>query len=198
MRWMDRLLRDVSLTESSDQLTFINRELAQARTTTVIATLGPERNRIVTRFLRNLRLTQSPNSILREADLAAAKVAGAFLQGADLREADLRDANLSRAYLVDANLANADLEEANLIRAWLIKADLDRADLDGADLGRAHLSEANLSEVNMNEANLEADLSNAREWIDDQLRAAWSLEGATMPNGQKYEDWLKSKGSGEE
>jgi uncharacterized protein YjbI with pentapeptide repeats len=170
---MDRLLRDVSLTESSDQLTFINRELAQARTTTVIATLGPERNRIVTLFLRNLRLTQSPISILREADLAAAKVAGAFLQGADLREADLRDAILSRAYLVDANLINADLEEANLIRAWLIKADLDRANLDGADLGRAHLSEANLSEVNMNEANLsKADLSNTQEWIDDQLRAA--------------------------
>jgi hypothetical protein len=26
---------------------------------------------------------------------------------------------------------------------------------------------------------------------------ARSLEGATMPNGQMYEDWLKSKGSGE-
>jgi len=25
----------------------------------------------------------------------------------------------------------------------------------------------------------------------DQLRAARSLEGATMPNGQKYEDWIK-------
>jgi hypothetical protein len=23
------------------------------------------------------------------------------------------------------------------------------------------------------------------------------LEGATMPNGQKYEEWLKSKGRGE-
>ncbi len=30
------------------------------------------------------------------------------------------------------------------------------------------------------------------------LLAARSLEGATMPNGQKYEEWLKSKGSGEE
>jgi hypothetical protein len=30
------------------------------------------------------------------------------------------------------------------------------------------------------------------------LLAAHSLEGATMPNGQKYEDWLKSKGGGEE
>jgi hypothetical protein len=27
---------------------------------------------------------------------------------------------------------------------------------------------------------------------------AESLEGATMPNGQKYEDWLRSKGRGED
>jgi hypothetical protein len=25
------------------------------------------------------------------------------------------------------------------------------------------------------------------------LKAASSLEGATMPNGQKYEDWLKDR-----
>ena len=29
---------------------------------------------------------------------------------------------------------------------------------------------------------------------DKQLDQARSLEGATMPNGQKYEDWLKSNG----
>jgi hypothetical protein len=28
---------------------------------------------------------------------------------------------------------------------------------------------------------------------ESQLAQAKSLEGATMPNGQKYEDWLKSK-----
>jgi hypothetical protein len=33
---------------------------------------------------------------------------------------------------------------------------------------------------------------------DEQIAAAYSLEGATMPNGQNYEDWLKSKGSGED
>jgi uncharacterized protein YjbI with pentapeptide repeats len=30
------------------------------------------------------------------------------------------------------------------------------------------------------------------------LAKAKSLEGAAMPNGQLYEDWLKSKGSGED
>jgi uncharacterized protein YjbI with pentapeptide repeats len=56
-------------------------------------------------------------------------------------------------------------------------------------LGRADLREANLVGV---------DLSNAKEWTEDQLIAA-HLEGATMPNGHTYEDWLKDKeGRGED
>jgi hypothetical protein len=43
-----------------------------------------------------------------------------------------------------------------------------------------------------------ANLKFARVVADDQLSEASSLEGATMPNGQKYEDWLNSKGSGED
>jgi hypothetical protein len=44
-----------------------------------------------------------------------------------------------------------------------------------------------------------ADLSNAIGVTNEQLEEqAWSLEGATMPGGQKYEDWLKSKGHGED
>jgi hypothetical protein len=43
-----------------------------------------------------------------------------------------------------------------------------------------------------------ADLSNAYlnkavGLTDEQIAAAESLEGATMPNGQKYEDWLKDR-----
>ena len=36
-------------------------------------------------------------------------------------------------------------------------------------------------------------------WTKEQVLAAVadSLKGATMPNGPKYEDWLKSKGRGE-
>jgi hypothetical protein len=43
----------------------------------------------------------------------------------------------------------------------------------------------------------DANLKFARGVADDQLAEARSLKGATMPNGQKYEDWLKSKGRGE-
>jgi hypothetical protein len=34
---------------------------------------------------------------------------------------------------------------------------------------------------------------------EEQLMACQSLKGATMPNGQKYEEWLKGKeGCGED
>ncbi len=39
-----------------------------------------------------------------------------------------------------------------------------------------------------------ADLTGARNVTEHQLDTCESLEGATMPDGQKYEDWLKSKG----
>jgi hypothetical protein len=42
-----------------------------------------------------------------------------------------------------------------------------------------------------------ADLTNALV-TEEQLYQAKSLEGATMPNGQKYEEWLKSKGRGQD
>jgi uncharacterized protein YjbI with pentapeptide repeats len=50
----------------------------------------------------------------------------------------------------------------------------------------------------LTDANLAgADLTDAII-TEEQLAQCASLEGATMPNGQKYEDWLKSKGSGED
>jgi hypothetical protein len=49
---------------------------------------------------------------------------------------------------------------------------LERGDLSGANLHLARITKEQLGQVE-------------------------SLRGATMPNGQKYEDWLKSKGSSE-
>ena len=59
-----------------------------------------------------------------------------------------------------------------------------------------YLSEAKLREANLIYASLQrADLSSAilqeAKVIDEQLAEARSLRGATMPNGQKYEDWVK-------
>jgi hypothetical protein len=58
-----------------------------------------------------------------------------------------------------------------------------RLDLHEADLREAILQKAIL---------LEADLRGAKV-TKRQLANTQSLQGATMPDGQKYEDWLKDK-----
>jgi uncharacterized protein YjbI with pentapeptide repeats len=54
---------------------------------------------------------------------------------------------------------------------------------------------ANLLQANLSEADLRgANLSYARDITGEQLeKQAKTLEGATMPNEQKYEDWLKDR-----
>jgi hypothetical protein len=70
---------------------------------------------------------------------------------------------------------------------------LRQADVRGAYLSGAHLYGADLSWSYLRGADLWA----AKGVTNEQLSAASSLEGATMPNGQKYEDWLKVKESHE-
>jgi uncharacterized protein YjbI with pentapeptide repeats len=74
--------------------------------------------------------------------------------------------------------------------------DLSSANPRRADLGLTLLLGANLANTNLTEA----DLTEAMAVInEEQHQQAASLEGATMPNGQKYEDWLKDKeGQGED
>jgi uncharacterized protein YjbI with pentapeptide repeats len=107
---------------------------------------------------------------------------GPYLSGADLSYADLSGANLHFAFLNGANLENADLSGANLSDTSLNGANLLRADLSGADLRQDEAMPGRMSE----------------EEGKQLKKQAASLKGATMPNGQKYEDWLKSKDSGED
>ena len=73
---------------------------------------------------------------------------------------------------------------ANLFAANLRDTNLRGANLRGAYLGYTDLGEADLSY---------ADLRGGRAWTEEQLRRARTLEGATMPNGQRFEDWLKDR-----
>jgi Pentapeptide repeats (8 copies) len=97
----------------------------------------------------------------------------------DLKGANLREAELSRVNLSMADLSGADLSDANLLRT----------DLSGANLSGANLSGTNLS--------------------DEQLAAAMSIEDATMPDGQilqgaavpegpTFGEWLEGKGREED
>ena len=146
---------------------------------------------------------------LDEANLSEANLSNAGLSGVRFIRTILRNANLSDAYADAAefnlaNLTNADLAGADFygdlpeVRnpenfpppkgalftvANLRDADLSGTDLKHADFYRANLSGADLSGANLKNANV----------TEEQLEQADSLKGATMPNGQKYEDWLKDR-----
>jgi hypothetical protein len=164
------------------------RTLARARTLTVLERLEPSRKTAVMQFLIEAELVQS----VEGGRGPIITLAGVNLSGADLFLANLREANLSRVYALSGSgtdLREADLRNATLHNAWVPQTNMSDADLSDADLSEANLQGATLRG---------ADLSGAEGWTEDQLSEAGSLEEATMPNGQKYEDWLKSKRSGED
>ena len=186
--------------------------LAQARTSTAILRLDAQHNESVTHFLIHSGLAvRSKDSarVLRGSTLSHAKLSGAHLPDADLGDADLSGADLSNALLLNANLIVADLSGADLsnalldnadLVAHLTNADLSDASLIGADLRDANLISADLSRADLSEANLiganleNANLSGAEGITNAELeQQAVSLVGADLPNGQKYEDWLKSE-----
>jgi uncharacterized protein YjbI with pentapeptide repeats len=117
---------------------------------------------------------------LLEADLV--RKVGGSAPVVSLQDADLHGTSLTADDLHGATLSLADLHGA-----ILLGTDLSGADLFGADLSDAFLFDADLSD---------ADLIEAHGWTEDQLSEAKSLKGATMPNEQKYEDWLKDKEGG--
>jgi uncharacterized protein YjbI with pentapeptide repeats len=103
-----------------------------------------------------------------------------------LRQVDPQGRRTVALFLLDARLIQApggtkpmiDLAEADLSHVNLSNADLSGTNLEGADLTSAYLRYA--------------DLSGAEGVTGEQLeQQAKSLKGATMPNGQKYEDWAQ-------
>ena len=183
------------------------RILARARTLTVLRRLNGDRRAQVVQFLYESGQIYRDSSVLI---LSGANLDEAALNGADLSSINLSGANLAKAHLLEVSLSGANLDEANLSGADLIRVDLSEANLSGADLHRAvmrgaHLSEANLSGANLSGANIGyldlsgadlngADLSGAFGVANEKLeQQAKYLKGATMPNGQKYEDWLRDR-----
>jgi hypothetical protein len=148
--------------------------LARARTLTALRRLGSGHKRSVLDFLYEAELIRMPDPIivLGSPDI---QYSAANLSGADLRGAFLKGAALCGP----SNGAN------------LSGADLSGADLSGADLMAADLRNATLSDATLSYANLARASGITNEELEQQ---AFSLQGATMPNSQTYEDWLKSSG----
>jgi hypothetical protein len=181
--------------------------LARARTLTVLGRLEGSRKGTVVRFLYESGLIGSApigagHGKGEQVAQAVVRLSEADLSGADLTNTNLSGADLSGAYLgsyygghvyVDPESPPGGLMlrlgpggvTTNLSRANLSGAMLLYADLTGTDLRGANLSEADLSWANLTGALV----------TDEQLDSCESLEGATMPRGQKYEDRLGAPGT---
>jgi Pentapeptide repeats (8 copies) len=141
--------------------------LARALTLTALSQLDGGRKGILIRFLSEARLIQG-----RPGSSGLGSGVPGWAQGrpiigltsADLSSIDLKDADLNYVILGEANLRGANLRGADLSNTVLFNTDLTGANL------------------------LDATVS----WWGG-LASCKSLEGATMPNGQKYEDWLKDR-----
>jgi hypothetical protein len=172
------------------------RTVARARTLTVLPRLAGDGKGRIVQFLRESNLIprvvrDEQGEVVKEkiVDLSGANLREANLLGLDLGGVGLDWAILERANLRAASLPDADLGGTRLLGADLRNADLSRTKLSRADLSGADLREANLREANLNRAYLVV----ATGLTDEQITAATTLEGATMPNDQQYEDWLKDK-----
>jgi len=161
--------------------------LARARTLTVLERLDPARKTQVIRFLSSeASLVQSPPG----AD-PVMSLLGADLSGVDLTYAAPGDA---QPY---ATVPVLDLSDADLTYADLRGADLGivmhGTRLVGADVRGANLSGAVLNDANLSGANLRYATGKTGEQLDGQ---AGSLEGAIMPDGQKYENGSRVRAAG--
>jgi uncharacterized protein YjbI with pentapeptide repeats len=168
------------------------------------------RKRSVVQFLYEAKLITKGHVVidLREAFLNFVNLNGANLTGVNLRGVNLTKAMMNRTELGQADLSDTMMYGANLLLANLRGADMSRAVLmskntDSTPLPRASATTTySFDSPGPKNANLwgadlrEVDLTDAYV-SEEQLRSAESLEGATMPNGQKYENWRKAReGSG--
>jgi len=178
------LEKDLRTSEEGSEV----RTLAKARTVTALQRLDANRNRIILRFLREAKLIRGGRSVVN--------LTNADLQGAELRGADLNSINLE-----GADLTGADLTGTNLSYTYLHSTQLERANLQRADLTTAVLNDAKDTDdppANLQGADLTSAVLKGAKVTDEQLAKCKTLKGATMPNGQKYEDWINSKGLGKE
>jgi uncharacterized protein YjbI with pentapeptide repeats len=135
------------------------RDLARARTLTLLDMLSPERKPRVLAYLFEMELIQTtppcqgepqgePIISLKFADLQEVHLVKRHL----LKSADLVQAELSKANLSGANLCDADLHKADLSGADLSDADLTDADISGADLSNADLTGADITREQLDQA----------------------------------------------
>ncbi len=164
---MSTLLLDEDLGDAKGNLAV--RTLARAQTLTALERLDATRKRQVMQVLVDASLVQSAPGTEHVMSLV-----GADLSGVDLTYSAPGDAQ-----------PYAEVPVLDLSHADLTYADLSGANLNGITMHGTRLVGADLRGAHLNGANLRHATGETAEQLDGQ---AGSLEGAIMPNGQKYED----------
>src|SRR5215203_4292559 len=193
------------------------RRLAQARTLAILLGLDQDRKRRPLKLIYELSLIMKEEPILnlknagldtadlseitlhdaclREVDLRLADLSGADLKGSDLRGADLRGANLSNANLNDTVLVGANLLPYDETQPAKLNAPnlLNGADPSDIDPSNDHLKPTNLAGADLSNAELSGAYLTGVVVSEEQLDKCESLQDAVLPDGRKYEEWLRDK-----
>jgi hypothetical protein len=180
------------------------RDIARARTTSLLGILQGGQKGTVLEFLHKSRLITGDSVIslhqvslsgldlIWNSNLEEINLAGAFLNFAGLVNANLRGANLRGAFLIGTHLNGADLTNADLTDAILSESKAVDALMLSSDavsdneLRRFAHTVPELSEGDLDQVFEGTDLSGAII-TDKQLATVRSLKGATMPDGSRYD-----------
>jgi uncharacterized protein YjbI with pentapeptide repeats len=142
------------------------RKIARIRTLTVLHRLDGKRKRIVLQFLHESGLIDKNNRIVE-------------LHGADFRQAVLNWLHLENAHLGGSFCWEVDFSDAFLHGAYLEGVEFKEDKWNRADLSVASLYAATFLDADGNKYT--TDIT-----IEEQLKQAKSLQGATMPDGKMY------------
>src|SRR5215203_3731732 len=168
------------------------RRLAQARTLAILLGLDQDRKRRPLKLIYELSLIMKEEPILnlKNAGLDTANLSQITLHDAYLRGADLSDANLRDTVLVGANLLPYDKTQPAKLNAPNL---LNGADSSNIDSSNDHLTPTNLGGADLSNADLSGAYLTGAGVSEEQLDTCKSLQGATMTDGRKYEEWLRDK-----
>jgi hypothetical protein len=142
------------------------RKIARVRTLTVLSRLDGKRKRSVLQFLYESGLIDKNNRIVE-------------LNGGDFWQADLRWLHLENAHLGGTLCWKVNFSDAFLHGAYLGGVEFREVTWNGADLSGAYLEEAKFLDADGNKYTTEIA-------IEEQLKEAKSLQGATMPDRSKH------------
>ena len=196
---MTELIIDKSLGKSEENAEV--RDIARARTLTVLRGLNGERKGMLLQFLYEANLISGePIVVLGGADLKNIDLCGANLanidlsrtdlEGARLDKTNLRNANFSEAILDKANLMLADISHANLSGAHITDAKLQGTNLEHSDLSQAWLWGSHTYDANMNMTNLHKAILNQARMLNTHLKKA-DLREAKLKETELYKADLR-------